>query len=276
MSDMDDFVDVSVARKGRQVSTGRYRMPVTIGRGEHNAVRIGHDPPDKTISRTHAMIERRGRDLQLVDKSANGITYRGERIRQGEVVALATPDHFGIFDFEVTVEKAKYNPLIPVIFEAHVLVDGVMKGKPVLIGEMLLLCFKTNQGYRFDQAPMQADLRNIFSRHVINAEHLFAAIAGDEGGKGLLATLPRGDRPEILVNRSPLIKQQVAIEPRTVIEIDNVRIELYPPGEHSLKCSNPSCQLLNTYNFNSNCVYCSFGLVGAVTRVASGAGKPKG
>src|SRR5215475_10515926 len=174
MSDMDDFVDVSVARKGRQISTGRYQMPVTIGRGEHNAVRIGHNPPDKTISRTHAMIERSGRSLQLVDKSANGIIYRGERIRQGDVVPLGASDHFDIFEFEISVEKVRHNPLIPVIFEAHVLVDGVMKGKPFLIGEMLLLCFKTNQGYRFDHAPTEVDLQAIFSRHRIDAEHLFA------------------------------------------------------------------------------------------------------
>jgi hypothetical protein len=27
-------------------------LPVTIGRGEHNSVRIGHSPQDMTISRT--------------------------------------------------------------------------------------------------------------------------------------------------------------------------------------------------------------------------------
>jgi hypothetical protein len=276
MSDMDDFVDVSVTLKGRQISAGRYQVPVTIGRGEHNAVRIGHDPQVATISRTHVSIQRQGDGLQLVDNSVNGTIYRGERMRQGTVVQLGASDHFNIFEFEISVAKARYNPAIPVILEAHVLVDGVMKGKPFLIGEMLLLCFKTNGGYRFDQAPRQADFQAIFSRHRIDAEHLFAAIAADDYGKGLLATQLPAERPAMTINRHLVVQQYMAIEPRTVIEMDNIRIELYPPGEHSLKCSNPSCQLLNPYDLNGNCIYCSFGLVGAVTRLASPGGLPKG
>jgi hypothetical protein len=53
MSDMEDFIDVKVTRRGREVAEGCYKLPVTIGRGEHNSVRIGHSPQDMTISRTH-------------------------------------------------------------------------------------------------------------------------------------------------------------------------------------------------------------------------------
>jgi pSer/pThr/pTyr-binding forkhead associated (FHA) protein len=271
MSDMDDFVDVTVTRRGKQISTGCYKMPVTIGRGEHNSVRIGHAPQDKTISRTHALIQRAGKGLQLIDKSANGTIYLGERIRQ--TVELRSPDHFEIFEFKVNVSKAKHDPSIPVIFEAQVLVDGYIKGQPFLIGEMLLLCFKTHQGYRFDQVPMQADLQTIFSRHRIEAEHVFAAVASDHGA-GVLVTTPIDDGPKILVNRQSVREASVPLFARDVIEIENIRIELYEPGEKSLKCSNPSCQLLNPYVLNGNCRFCSFGLVGAVTRVAVAPSKP--
>jgi len=71
MSDMEDFIDVKVTRRGREVAEGCFKLPVTIGRGEHNSVRIGHSPQDMTISRTHAIIQRTAGRLQLVDKSAN-------------------------------------------------------------------------------------------------------------------------------------------------------------------------------------------------------------
>jgi hypothetical protein len=51
MSDMEDFIDVKVTRRGREVAGGCYKL-VTIGRGEHNSVRIGRSPQDMTISRT--------------------------------------------------------------------------------------------------------------------------------------------------------------------------------------------------------------------------------
>ena len=51
MSDMEDFIDVKVTRRGREVAEGCFKLPVTIGRGEHNSVRIGHSPQDMTISR---------------------------------------------------------------------------------------------------------------------------------------------------------------------------------------------------------------------------------
>src|SRR5947208_4395310 len=105
MSDMDDFVDVKVTRRGKEISTGCYKMPLSIGRGEHNPVRIGHAPQDKTISRTHAIIQRAGRGLRLIDKSVNGTIYRGERMKQGSSVDLKTTDQFEIFEFKVTVAK---------------------------------------------------------------------------------------------------------------------------------------------------------------------------
>ncbi|MCK1489745.1 FHA domain-containing protein [Bradyrhizobium sp. 180] len=272
---MDDFVDVTVSCRGRKISAGCYKMPVSIGRGEHNAVRIGHDPQDKTISRTHAILQRSGQGIRLVDKSSNGTTYRGARLRQGSSIDLKPTDHFEVFEFTFDVEKARRDPSVPVLFEAHVLVDGYRKGEPFQVGEMLLLCFKRKRGYRFDQAPVRADLETILSYHRIEDEHAFAAIVGYRGG-GILATQPVGDRPTILKNKQPVREPQVELRSRDVIEIDNIRIELYPPGENSLKCSNPACGLLNPYEPNGNCRFCSFGLIGAVTRAVTPAQKPKG
>jgi FHA domain-containing protein len=266
MSDMDDFVDVIVSRGGKQVLTGCYKLPVSVGRGEHNAIRIGHDPQDKTVSRTHAIIQRDGKGLRLLDKSANGTIYRGARIKQ--IVNLGTTDHFEIFDFDITVAKARHDPSIPTIFEAHVLVDGYMKGNPLQIGEMMLLCFRRGKGYRFEQIPVRANFESIWPNYRIDDEHAFAAIVSDHGA-GHLVTAEGDKRSAILLNKQPVPESSVVLHPRDVIEIKNIRIELYPPGENSLKCSNPACQLLNPYILTSNCRFCSFGLVGAVTRAAS-------
>lgn len=271
---MEDFIDVKVTRRGREVAEGCYKLPVTIGRGEHNSVRIGHSPQDMTISRTHAIVQRTAGQLQLVDKSANGTIYRGERVKQGKVIELGPTDTFEIFDFKVSIGRIKLDPSIPIIFEAHVLVDGYRKGKPFMIGEMLLLCFKSNRGYRFDQVPMQADLHTIFTRHRLDAEYPFAAIAS-EHGEGLLLTESVSHQPRITVNRKPVSQTKETLRERDVVEIGNIRIELYPPGEKSLKCSNPECQLLNPYIPYGNCKFCAFALIGAVTRVASGASKAK-
>ena len=73
----------------------------------------------------------------MVDKSANGTVYRGERIKQGNAVELGLADSFEIFDFKVSIGRVKPDPSIPIIFAAHVLVDGYRKGKPFMIGEML-------------------------------------------------------------------------------------------------------------------------------------------
>jgi len=275
MSDMKDFVDVRVTRRGKEISTGCYKLPVTIGRGEHNSVRIGHSPQDKTVSRTHAVIQLAAERLQLVDKSANGTIHRGERIKQGHIVDLGAMDSFEIFEFRIDVATARHDASIPVMFEAHVLVDGYMKGKPFLIGEMLLLCFKTGRGYRFDQIPMRADFQAIFSHHRLDAEYVFAAIASEKG-KGFLAVESIDNQPKITVNRRTVTEPMLPLHPRDVVEIEDIRIELYPPGEKSLKCSNPSCQLLNPYMPHGNCRFCSFGLLGAVTRLASATSKPKG
>jgi pSer/pThr/pTyr-binding forkhead associated (FHA) protein len=272
MSDMEDYVDVRITRRGKLISKGCYKLPVSIGRGEHNSVRIGHSPQDKTISRTHAVIQQMGDRLQLLDKSANGTMHRGERIKQGKTVDLEAVDGFEIFEFRISLSRAKHDPSIPVLFEAHVLVDGQMKGSPLLIGEMLLLCFETNKGYRFDQIPAQADFQAIFTRHRLEDERLFAAVGSDDG-KGVLAMTEH--QPRIMINRRVITELTSPLHARDVIEIGNVRIELYPPGEKSLKCSNPACQLLNSYDLNGNCRFCSFALVGAVTRLASATSKPK-
>src|SRR5712671_1151384 len=124
MSEMEDFIDVKVTQQGRKIAEGCYKLPVTIGRGEHNSVRIGHSPQDMTISRTHAIIQRTAGRLQLVDKSANGTIYGGGRIKHGNAVEIGPADSFEIFDFRVSIGKVKPDPTIPVIFEAHVLVDG--------------------------------------------------------------------------------------------------------------------------------------------------------
>jgi hypothetical protein len=268
MNGMEDFIDVSVTRMGREIARGCYKLPVTIGRMPQNSICIGDRPTDKTVSRVHAQIERSGERLRLIDRSVNGTSYRGRLLKAGDVVELENDDSFEIRDFKIKVARAKHDPSIPALFEARIFFGDLMKGKPLLVGEMVLLCSETPDGLRFELVPAVADWPKILVRHRLDGEHPFAAIVNGEGA-GMLVTSPTQERPPMTVNRRPVTDVTFALHPRCVIGITNVRIELSPPRERSLKCPNPACQLLNPYDPHTNCVYCGFRLVGAVTRTPS-------
>jgi pSer/pThr/pTyr-binding forkhead associated (FHA) protein len=275
MSDMEDFVDVVVTRDGREISSGCFKLPITIGRMAQNSIPLGSTPPDKTISRVHAQIERVGNRLRLVDRSANGTNYRGRLLKGGDAVDLEDRDNFEIRGYEINVARAEHDPAIPVLFEAHILVDETLRGKPLLIGQMIMLCVKTKDSIRFDQAPVAAaQEHSILTRHRLDGESVFAVAARIEG-QGMLLTLAAQDRPAMMLNRRLVTEPTLKLYPRDVIEIGKVRIELYPPGEKSLKCPNPSCQLLNVYNPHANCRFCSTRLVEGVTRIASATDSPR-
>jgi hypothetical protein len=89
-----------------------------------------------------------------------------------------------------------------------------------MIGEMLLLCFKSSQGYRFEQVPSQADLHTIFTRHRLDAGYPLAAIASEHGG-GLLVTESVPHQPRITVNRKPASQPRQTLRERDVSDRQN-------------------------------------------------------
>lgn len=268
MSDMEDFVDVRITQHGREIVSGRYKVPVTIGRMADNSIRLGVAPYDNTISRIHAQIDRVADRLCLLDRSRNGTRYRGKLLTAGNIVELEDEDSFEIRGYVVKVARARRDPTVPVLFEVHILLGDRMHGKPLSIGELMVLCIKTGAGrLRFDHVPMEVDWRTIIVRHRLDGEALLAAVMARRGIGHLMSR--RQGAHGITVNLHPVTEEDRELRPRDVIHIGKVCIELHSPGEKSLKCPNPACGLLNPYAPNENCRFCSFRLVEGVSRVAS-------
>lgn len=270
MSGMDDFVDVVVTRDGQKVAGGRYKLPMTFGRMAQSSVRLGHSPPDKTISRVHAQLEAGKDRLKLTDSSSNGTLYKGRLMKNGESVALADDDSFQVREYLIKVTRAKHDPTVRTTLEAHVFVRGLPSESPIPIGEMMALCVKTAKGIRFDQAPATADLniQDIAVRYRLQGEELFAGLCSIHDVAYLL-TSPDQQAVSIMRNRAPVTDSRTIVKNHDVIHFDDtIRIDLHAPGEHSLMCSNPKCELLNPYNPNINCRFCGFHLVSARTRLA--------
>lgn len=268
MTGMDDFVDILVTRDGEKVASGRYKLPVSFGRMAQSSVRLGHAPPDKTISRVHAQIDAGKGKLQLTDTSANGTRYRGQLMRNGESVALSDDDTFEIREYVIKVKRAKHDPSIRTTLEARVFVRGLPGDAPLPIGEMMVLCVKTQKGIRFDQAPTTGDLnvQDIAVRYRLQGDQFFAALYSIRD----IAYLEIGDEPPVKITRNKAeVTERVVLKPHDVVQIGDIRIDLHAPGEKSLMCPNPSCQLLNPYDPTVNCRFCGFHLAGGHTRLAT-------
>jgi hypothetical protein len=269
MSGMDDFVDVLVTKDGEKVAGGRYKLPVTFGRMAQSSVRLGYSPPDKTVSRVHAQVEAGKGQLRLTDCSANGTVYQGRLMKNGESVSLSDDDSFQVREYLVKVTRAKHDPSVRTALEAHVFVRGLPSESPIPIGEMMALCVKTAKGIRFDQAPATPDLniQDIAVRYRLQGEELFAGLCSIHDVAYLLAAQDQ-KAVSITRNRGPVTESRTVVKAHDVVHFDDIRIDLHAPGEHSLMCSNPKCELLNPYNPNVNCRFCGFHLVSARTRLA--------
>ena len=266
MTGMDDFIDVTVTRDGREIAAGRYRLPVTFGRVVQNPIRIGVDPLDESVSRTHAAVELTGGRLRLTDRSMNGTLYNGKMLKNGETADLRDNDGFQIRDYQIRVARAKRDPNIPVLFQARVSIRGRPFKDEIAIGEMMLLCVRIPKGLRLEPVPTgpTTNYQSLVARYRLNAETLFAAIIVIEE-QGYFVRLASADDLQITRNRAPIVEEKTRLNSLDVIQIADVRIELHAPGQKSLKCINPKCELLHPHEPHGNCRWCGFKLVGAAT-----------
>lgn len=267
MSAMDDYVDVTVTRGGGQVASGRYKLPVTFGRLAQNPVRLGAEPPDKSVSRTHASVELVGGQLRLIDRSTNGTLHAGRLLHNGETADLSDDDRFQIRDYEIHITRARRDPSIPVSFAARVSVRGEVLREDLSIGEMMVLCVESSEGQLLlEPVPTTGDtkLETFVARYRLNGETLLAAIIAREG-QGVLQRFASTEGPQMRLNRDPVTGSRIKLKPLDVVEIGDARIELLRPGEKGLVCSNSSCQLLNEYKPLENCRWCGHKLVHGTT-----------
>lgn len=260
---MDDFVDVEMIKDGNR-SQGRHKLPLKIGRGTGNSIRIGHEPNDQTVSRVHTVIELNDGRLQIIDRSTNGTLYNGRMMKTGEALAFNDGDSFEVRGHRFRVARAKRDPSIPVAFYAGIVIGGEQKLFP--IGETLLLCVKSSNGIRFEEAPMTSgtNFQDIIGRQRLG-ENLIAVIHA--GGKLGIVKSAADSSSSIIVNNHTQVKSgmQVELRPLDVVNVGGVPVDILLPDMKASRCHNHTCQLLNPYDPHGNCRWCGHRLVEGVT-----------
>lgn len=265
---MDDFVDVEMTKDGNRIQ-GRHKLPLKIGRGTGNSIRIGNEPNDQTVSRLHTVIELSNGRLQIVDKSTNGTLYNGRMMKTGEAADFTDGDHFEVRGHQFRVSRAKRDPNIPVMFYAAIRIGGEQKLFP--IGETLLLCVKSSNGIRFEEAPMTpgTNFQDIIGRQRLEGENLLAVIHA--GGKfGVVKSAADAQAP-VIVNNHTQVKNgmQLDLRPLDVVSVGGVPVDILLPDMKASRCHNHTCRLLNPYDPHGNCRWCGHRLTEGVTEIAA-------
>lgn len=264
---MDDFVDVEIV-KGSSRTQGRHKLPLKIGRGTGNSIRIGHEPDDSTISRVHTVIELSGSRLQIVDKSTNGTFYAGRLMKTGETAEFNDGDRFEVRGHQFRVMRAKRDPNIPVAFYAAIRAGG--EQKLFSIGETLLLCVKSANGTRFEEAPMTpgTNFQDILGRQRLDGENLIAVIHA--GGKLGVVKSAADAKAAVTVNNHTQVKNGMQLELRAldVVSIGGVPVDILLPDAKASRCHNHTCRLLNPYDPHGNCRWCGHRLTEGITEIA--------
>jgi pSer/pThr/pTyr-binding forkhead associated (FHA) protein len=263
---MDDFVDVELIKDGNRTQ-GRHKLPLKIGRGTGNSIRIGHEPNDQTVSRVHTQIDLAGDRLQITDKSTNGTLYNGRVMKTGETLDFADGDRFEVRGYQFRVSRSKRDPSIPVAFYAGIRIGGEQKLFP--IGETLLLCVKSGNGIRFEEAPFTpgTNFQDIIGRQRLEGENLLAVIHA--GGKlGVVKASSDAEAPVIVNNHTNVKGGQVELRALDVVSIGGVPVDILLPDMKASRCHNHTCRLLNPYDPHGNCRWCGHRLTEGVTEIA--------
>lgn len=263
---MDDFVDVEMIKDGNRTQ-GRHKLPLKIGRGTGNSIRIGHEPNDQTVSRVHTQIELIDGRLAIIDKSTNGTFFNGRMMKTGETQTFADGDKFEVRGHQFRVSRAQRDPSIPVAFYAAIRVGGEQKLFP--IGESLLLCIKSGNGIRFEEAPFTAgtNYQNIVARQRLDGESLLAVIHA--GGKlGVLKAAADAGAPILVNNQLEVKGGQQELRALDVVSIGGVPVDILLPDMKASRCHNHTCKLLNPYDPHGNCRWCGHRLTESVTEIA--------
>lgn len=264
---MDDYVDVEMLKDGQRVQ-GRHKLPLKIGRGTGNSIRIGHDPNDQTVSRVHTQIELVNDRLHIVDKSTNGTLYNGKVMKTGESIAFGDGDQFEVRGHQFRVTRTQRNPNIPVSFFCGIRIGGEQKLFP--IGETLLLCIKSGKGVRFEEAPFTSgtNYQDVVARQRLGGESLLAVIHA--GGKlGVLKVAAELAAPVLVNNHTHVQGGQQELRALDVVNVGGVPVDILLPDMKASRCHNHSCRLLNPYDPHGNCRWCGHRLTESVTEIAS-------
>ena len=257
------FVDIeAVADSGATVASGRFALPVTVGRGDQASLRLPESLSQ--LSRVHLELNERGGRLHVTDTSSNGVTRGGSRLTRGEPVRIGDREELDLPGVRLTIQRVGATPEADIHIVARV---GAKPSRKVpLGGEALVVFAQGAAGAALEKRPSGFTLDDFAAEPGSAGKAVLAILSPEPGGVGL--TLPRIDNaPDIRLNRAALTPGQHWMVALDVLTIGGLRLEAHARGIRAIECVNGQCRLLNAYRPEENCRWCGYKLIEGVSRM---------
>ncbi len=257
------FVDIeAIADSGETLASGRYAVPVTIGRGDQANLRLPETLSQ--LSRIHLELTERGGRLHVTDTSTNGVSRDGNRLTRGEPLRIGDREDLELPGVRLNIQRVGGAPEADIHIVARV--GSKPSRKVPLGGEALVVFAQGTAGAALEKRPSGFSLDD-FAAEPGSASKAVLAILNPEPG-GLALHLPRIDNPpDIRLNRAELTPGQHWMVPLDVLTIGGLRLEVHASGSRAIECVNARCRLLNAYRPEENCRWCGYKLIEGVSRM---------
>jgi hypothetical protein len=253
-----DEIDIEVRDDNDTVVvSGRFRLPVVLGRGDAAAVRF--DTDRQVLSRRHAEIALTGGGLTVRDLNSQiGTRHHGR---------LLTPDHPVQLTPQDTIDIGRFNVRIRHVGAAAdaakaTLCALVSKGPGLEhhfdLGPTMLVLIETAGRVSAASVPTTHP-DEARAACIANGQRLTACISA-RGTLAELTVLADAAGIAVTVNRGKPPGERVTLKPLDVVHIGKVRIEIHEPNDKFLQCKNGACQMLNPYVPTENCRWCGHAL----------------
>lgn len=232
------------------------QLPVDFGKSPTGPNVIKFPSDRETISRQHGHLHRTAEGLVYVDKSSNGSSVAGERIKNA-AKPVRVGDVISIEDFEIRI--------IPTEDMVLKLTDDALAPVDELVVTPGSVCILHRSGKALSlKAGADVGQDGGTDAQVLNQ---ILKLSFD-GGRITLEAVGGDATPKILVNNRAVVLPAKVLS-GDVVAIEGMRLEVLSRGQDKIVCGNPECRLLNDLPFEENCIWCGFYLAasGSFTRV---------
>jgi hypothetical protein len=253
-----DEIDIEVRGEGDAILvSGRFRLPVVLGRGEAATVRF--DADRQVLSRRHAEIALNGSVLTVRDLNSQiGTRYHGRLLAPDLPVQLNSQDTIEIGHFAIRIRHVG-----AAADTAKATLCALVSKGPGLehhfdLGPTMLVLIETAGRVSAASVPTTHP-DEARAACIANGQRLTACISA-RGKQAELTVMSDPAGVAVTVNRGKPQGERIALKPLDVVQIGKVRIEIHEPNDKFLQCKNGACQMLNPYVPTENCRWCGHAL----------------
>lgn len=250
---MSEMIGLEVRdRKTGSTRVELVRLPVDFGKSPTGPNVIKFPSDRETISRQHGHLHRGPEGLVYVDKSSNGSSVAGERVKNA-AKPVRVGDVIAIEDFEIRI--------IPTEDMVLKLTDDALAPIDELVVTPGSVCMLERTGKALSlKAGADVGQDGGTDSQILKLSF--------DGGRITLEAVGGDATPKILINNRAVELPAKALS-GDVVAIEGMRLEVLSRGQEKIVCGNPECRLLNDLPFEENCIWCGFYLAasGSFTRV---------